>query len=273
MKLTETIFFFLSPTDSSVPLKNFKPNSLFHFLKQSTIPKYNGPVTYHLKGVDSISCAMTEHQKDEDAMGLAEMGATAVNAASLEQDILQRVEENQPAVPTTDLEAMQQQLWSVRRELGAVRSTVEMMERPPPPPSEQLDDGVPVTEVAAPPPPLVQGELQHAVMKERLSGLEKEAAQLENSLAAAGVAPAPQIPKEAVQEVLLLRNNTKETGGGGVSGSKKRRRPEAVEFDLEEADLFGAAEAAAARGRGASLIETERDRLIRLVCLVIYIHA
>ena len=56
----------------------------------------------------------------------------------------------------------------------------------------------------------------------------------------------------------LLKANKKK---GGKKGGKKGR---SVQFgDLQEDDLFDAA--AAAQGKGASLVETERDRLVRLV--------
>lgn len=127
------------------------------------------------------------------------------------------------------------------------------MERPPEDEAEEIDDG----DGFAPPvpPPLAQGELQQAVMRERLAGLEAQAAELEAALRAAGVAPEEHVPEEAVQQALLEAQK-------GKKGRKKSKK--ALE-EIEEADLFDAAEAVAAGGRGASLVETERDRLIRLV--------
>lgn len=196
---------------------------------------------------------------ENEEIGLEEVGATAVNAASVEQQILRQVENVAPGAAggTNDLEVKQEQLWAVRRELRAVRSAVQKMEQPA---QEELvdnvdDDGI---LIAA---PLAQGELQQAVMRERLAGLERQAVDLENSLAAAGVAPAPDITQEAAQEVLLKANKKKNSK---KSGNKAR----SVQFeDLQDDDLFDAA--AAAQGRGASLVETERDRLIRLVRTVL----
>lgn len=188
--------------------------------------------------------------QNEDDIRLEEaVGATGVSAADIEQTILRQVENATQNETATDLEAQQQQLWAVRRELRAVRSTLTQMEQPPEEPGEDGED--------LGPKPLAQGELQLAVMRERLAGLEREAAHLERSLAQAGATPVAQIPEEAVQEVLL---KSKKGNKGGKKGAR-------VEFDLQEADLFDAAEAAAAatQGRGASLVETERDRLIRLV--------
>jgi hypothetical protein len=194
---------------------------------------------------------------DEDrGLKLDAVGAKAVNAAAVEQEILRQVSEatGDAAGPApSDTEARQRQLWAVRRELRAVRTAVAAMERPP----EEQDDLIDQDDDFAPPvpPPLAQGELQQAVMRERLAGLEAQAAELEAALRAAGVAPEEHIPEEAVQQALLEAQK-------GKKGRKKARK---AAVEIEEADLFDAAEAVAAGGRGASLVETERDRLIRLV--------
>lgn len=190
---------------------------------------------------------------DEDrGLELGAVGAKAVNAAAVEQEILRQVAEaaGDAAGPDpTDLEARQRQLWAVRRELRAVRAAVAALERPPEEDGDQGEDAP-----APAPPPLAQGELQAAVMRERLAGLEAQAAELEAALRAAGVVPETHVPEEAVAQALLEARK-------GKKGRKKASRAAA----LEEADLFDAAEAVAAGGRGASLVETERDRLIRLV--------
>ena len=191
-------------------------------------------------------------RNEEDDIRLEEaVGATAVNAAEIEQNILRQVENAAGNETVNELEAKQQQLWAVRRELRAVRSTLTQMEQPPEEAENEGEDAGPKS--------LAHGELQLAVMRERLVGLEREAAQLERSLAQYGAAPAPQVTEENVQEVLLKNKKGKKGGKKGAG----------VRFELQEADLFDAAEAAAAatQGRGASLVETERDRLIRLVRL------
>lgn len=190
---------------------------------------------------------------ENEEIGLYQVGATAVNAASIEQQILRQVENAAPGATEgpNDLEIKQEQLWLVRREIRAVRSAVQQMEQPGSEPDND-DNNEPGPPTAA---PLAQGELQQAVMRERLAGLERQAANLENSLAAAGIdTAAPNITEKTVQEALLKANKN------GRKGGKKAR---SVHFEnLQDDDLFDAA--AAAQGRGASLVETERDRLIRL---------
>lgn len=191
---------------------------------------------------------------ENEEIGLYQVGATAVNAASIEQQILRQVENAAPGATEgpNDLEIKQEQLWLVRREIRAVRSAVQQMEQPGSEPDND-DNNEPGPPTAA---PLAQGELQQAVMRERLAGLERQAANLENSLAGAGIdTAAPNITEKTVQEALLKANKN------GRKGGKKAR---SVHFEnLQDDDLFDAA--AAAQGRGASLVETERDRLIRLV--------
>jgi hypothetical protein len=198
-----------------------------------------------------------QHKFENEEIGLEEVGATAVNVASIEQQILCQVETAAPgaAEGPNDLETKQEQLWAVWRELRAVRSAVQQMQQPAPEEPENDDYSKAGPSTAA---PLAQGELQQAVMRERLAGLERQAVELENSLAAAGVdTAAPDITQEAVQEVLLKANKKK-------IHKKSGKQARSVQFEnLQDDDLFDAA--AAAQGRGASLIETERDRLIRLV--------
>jgi len=200
-----------------------------------------------------------QHKFENEEIGLDEVGATAVNAASVEQQILRQVETAAPgaAEGPNDLETKQEQLWAVRRELRAVRSAVEQMEQPASEEPDNYGNNEAGPSTAA---PLAQGELQQAVMRERLAGLERHAATLEGTLAAAGVnTTAPDITQEAVQEVLLKANKKKNSKKAG----KKAR---SVQFEnLQDDDLFDAA--AAAQGRGASWVETERDRLIRLVSI------
>jgi hypothetical protein len=200
---------------------------------------------------------------ENEEIGLEEIGATAVNAAAVEQQILRQVEKTAPgaAEGTNDLETKQEQLWAVRRELRAVRKAIQQMEQPASLQEHENDYDEAGPSTAA---PLAQGELQQAVMRERLAGLERQEATLESSLAAAGIdTTAPDITEAAVQEILLKANKKK----GGKKGGKKGR---SVQFeDLQEDDLFDAA--AAAQGKGASLVETERDRLIRLVGCGVYV--
>jgi hypothetical protein len=196
---------------------------------------------------------------ENEEIGLEEVGATAVNAASVEQEILRQVEKAAPGVAegTNELETKQEQLWAVRRELRAVHSAVQQLEEPSAVSEPDNDDGYDAGPSTA--APLAQGELQQAVMRERLAGLERQAADLENYLAAAGIdITAPDITQEAIQEVLLKQNKKKNNKKGG----KKARSVQLQ--NLQDDDLFAAA-AAATQGRGASLVETERDRLIRLV--------
>jgi hypothetical protein len=173
----------------------------------------------------------------------AGLGATAVNAAALEQHILREAQ----AVVQPAGDQQRQQLRAVRRELRAVRSALARLEA-----AAGAEDG---EDEGDAPAPLVRGELQEAVMRQRLSGLEAEQAGLEAALRQAGAAPeaeAPAVPAAAAGADL---------GAAKGRGGKRQK----VQFDLEEADLFDAAEAVAGRGAGASLVETERDRLIRLV--------
>ena len=129
------------------------------------------------------------------------------------------------------------------------------------------------------------GALQRAVMQQRLAGLQARKQQLEESLAglgivspaagdAAGPGPSTQAaasgtaPPAAKQQP--QRRPTAAAGQLPAGGGGKRKGKQKVQFELDaDADVFADAEAAAGGGGGASsqagLVETERDRLIRLV--------
>jgi len=190
-----------------------------------------------------------------DQQELQAIGATAVNAAAIEQQIIKEAAHGEDTVPETaedDTDELQEQLRAVRRELRAVRAAVDRMQQP------EAEAGP----RDAAPAPLAQGELQTAVMKQRLAGLVAREATLQSTLAAAGIQDVPDGPtEEALQDVLLAAQRKNSKGKG------KGKPPRSAHADLQEDDLFDAAEAAAAaaRGRGGgSLVETERDRLIRL---------
>ena len=185
--------------------------------------------------------------------------ATAVNAEVLEQQILRLAQGDGGQPPETapnNALHLRQQLRAVRRELRAVRSTVARLH------PVSGDDGQEGEDLEqAGPAPLARGELQHAVMRERLAGLEAEERSLEEALVQAGCTAEAEPATEQAQAApatLPLAGGAK---AGGAGGGKQHRQEQFD--DLEEADLFDAVDAA--RGQGGSLVETERDRLIRLV--------
>ena len=190
------------------------------------------------------------------AEDLADVGATAVNVATIEQKIIEDAQKHAAGgaeAPQPDADTLQDQLRAVRREARAVRSAAGRL-HPRAPEGAEPDEGA----------SLVGGELQQAVMRQRLAGLEAEEATLRAALAAVGQEPEDDAPTEAALQEVLMEEQRKK--------SKGRKKGQQVQFDLEEADLFDAADAAAAaaQGRGgASLVETERDRLIRLVCFAL----
>ena len=190
-------------------------------------------------------------------------GATAVNAAALEQQILRHVDGVDPAAATNQnvsvLETQQQELWAIQREIRTVRATIAAQFESTPQADNNTNDND-ATQQQKPNQSLslAQNDLQKALMKERLAGLEKQAVQLEELLTAAGHHPTTQFPDEAaLQQVLIDEHKKKRTA------TKHNRKKVQQQLDtLEEADLFEAADAVA--GRSTSLVETERDRLIRL---------
>jgi DNA excision repair protein ERCC-6 len=177
-----------------------------------------------------------------------ELGARGEDAAALDERIVAAVERRGGGELSGDEpEALAARLRAVRREARAVRSAVE-----PPPAAAEPEDGEDGEAPAAAAedaeaPALAGGELHRAVMRRRLADLEAQEAALEATLARAGGAPpARPAPPAAV-----------------ACPAAKKRRVEKVRFELEEADLFDAAEAAAGAAPRAALVETERDRLIR----------
>jgi DNA excision repair protein ERCC-6 len=130
------------------------------------------------------------------------------------------------------------------------------------------------------------GTLQQAVMQQRLGDLQARKLQLEEGLAALGISAAgdaasvglhiPKLPAGNPPGSLLPSSAAAAAPAAGRqpsrgAGSKQRGKKKQVQFDLAEADVFADVEAAAgAAGSGGGggehtgLVETERDRLIRL---------
>lgn len=185
------------------------------------------------------------------------IGAKAVDTANIERQIMHQTGNDAEIAETerpVGAEDMQDQLRAVRRELRTIQTALRRMNRED---SQGLLSGD-----GSAPAPLAKGELHEAVMQQRLQGLEAREASLLSALAHAGLEPDEIVPtEEALQNVLLTARKRRGSKAGKDGGA-------AVQFELEEDDLFDAASSfmVAAQGKGkGSLIETERDRLIRLV--------
>lgn len=138
-------------------------------------------------------------------------------------------------------EAIHDRIVGLEREIWAVKSSLQRVDG-----EEQEETGL-----------LVQDPLQQALMEERLKSLEDEYKNLNSvskqSWVMSNGAPAAGISSKDLQS---------QQEPQGKSGWKRPR----TQSTLVEADLFD--EARPKRGgKGGSLIETERDRLIRLVCV------
>jgi hypothetical protein len=158
-------------------------------------------------------------------------------------------------------------------------------------PSEQQDQGQEAEEVLqrSAPATTAGGALQQAVMQQRLAGLEARKQQLQESLAGFGIAPpetqdgagpsnasqaaatAPHAPPSQQQQQGPRGRagaQQKPAASGSAMQKGKQKVKQKVQFELDaDADIFADLDAAAGRGAGAQtgLVETERDRLIRLV--------
>jgi hypothetical protein len=127
----------------------------------------------------------------------------------------------------------------LEREIWAVKSSLQRVDG-----EEQEEAGL-----------LVQDPLQQALMEERLKSLEDEYKSL-NSASKQSLVMSNGVPAAGIS----LRDLQSQQEPQGKS---ERKRPR-TQSTLVEADLFD--EARPKRGgQGGSLIETERDRLIRLV--------
>ncbi|PSC71103.1 CHROMATIN REMODELING 8 [Micractinium conductrix] len=218
------------------------------------------------------------------------LGARIEEASAIEAEVLAQAqaagEAPAPDAPPSDSDpaALQQQLRAVRREMRTVGSAVEAYQRAQQQGADEAaheaDGGeLPAAAPAAHAPP--GGALQAAVMQQRLAGLTAQAQELEELLqrldaplpdegASAGAAATrgpsrgkntpPPLPGAAARRPPLAP----EPGRRGQQGRKGKK---AVQFEeLDDGDLF-AEDAGAGGGRGgatAGLVETERDRLIRL---------
>lgn len=204
----------------------------------------------------------------------------------------------------SDPAALQQQLRAVQRELRTVGAAVEALqeqqeqqERQPAEQLHQAGEGGRAPHVAPGP----GDALQQAVMRQRLAGLQAQQQELEDALRGVGVEPSVHAedapasgstpgqrrpsrgrtafvaqgsgtPADAAQapaaaEVGAAAGGA--TGGGAAKGRGSGKGRKKVQFaELEEADVFegsGPPAGGDAGGPGGALVETERDRLIRLV--------
>ena len=192
-----------------------------------------------------------------------------------------------------DPSSLLQQLAAVRREARTVAAAVERFQQQAEEREQQAeqgdaDGGGQVQEDGqAPGPPAAApgGALQQALMQQRLAGLHAQQQQLETALqelgvvsagaAAAGGAsaePAAAAATAGGRSRAPMRGKRQAAAPlpltGPAAGSDKRKGKKQVQFDLAEADIFEGADAAggaAAAAAAGGLVETERDRLIRLV--------
>jgi hypothetical protein len=138
-------------------------------------------------------------------------------------------------------EAIHDRIVGLEREIWAVKSSLQRVDG-----EEQEETGL-----------LVQDPLQQALMEKRLKSLEDEYKNL-NSVSKQSWVMSNGTPAAGISSKDLQSQQEPQ----GKSGWKRPR----TQSTLVEADLFD--EARPKRGgKGGSLIETERDRLIRLVCV------
>lgn len=221
------------------------------------------------------------------------LGVTAVDAGDIEAEVLAKAHAGEAPAPAADAAsddpaALLQQLHAVHRELrtvgAAVRSFQQQADQAEQQQQQQEEDG----EAAAEPeaeagraPGSVHisaagGTLQQAVMQQRLADLQARRQQLEEGMRQLGVeppaAPAPaSIAAGPSRGKRLASAPGKQAAAepakkGGAAGSKRKKGKKVQFAELEEADLFEDAGAAPGGGDAAAgLVETERDRLIRLV--------
>lgn len=176
-----------------------------------------------------------EDKGELDPQGL---GAVAsVQASSIEQKIYQNIAKDSGFKDEDDEDVVDQseRLKGLEREIWALKSALQCEN------DGEADDASQGAENANT-MKMMDDPLQQAVMKERLASLEGEYTELLNSV-----------------------NNEIRATTGARAGKRERERS----GKLIEADLFDDARPKKG-GKGGSLIGTERDRLIRLVCVIYF---
>lgn len=202
-------------------------------------------------------------------------------------------------IDAADPSSLLQQLAAVRREVRTVAAAVEGFQQQDEEREQQeaeqrggeegggaQGDG----QAPGPPPGAPGGALQQALMQQRLAGLQAQQQQLEAALQELGVVSAGAVaggsavaePANAAAAAAAggrgrapMRGKRQAAaqlppaGPSAGSGKQKQKGKQRVQFDLAEADVFEGADAAAGGAAAAAaaggLVETERDRLIRLV--------
>ena len=198
---------------------------------------------------------------------LADVGARAVNAASIERHVIQQANgsvfrehigsENDPA----DLEEIQHQLRAVRREIRAVSLETSRL--------KEIWDGKNAGEGLE--GEILGGSLQQAMLEQRLAGLESRQEDLVAALQSVGgtlkegIEGHPQCSKKS-QKMPERKIVDLVTNKGPQTSTSKRnyRKDEDGDAALVDADLFEEITAGDGASGGPSLVETERDRLIRI---------
>jgi len=170
-----------------------------------------------------------EDKGELDPQGL---GAVAsVQASSIEQKIYQNISKESGCNDEDALVDQQERLKGLEREIWALQSALQGEK------DGQDDDAGQEGGAVTTTMKMMDDPLQQAVMKERLVSLEGE-----------------------YRELLDSGKNEIRASTGARAGKRDRERS----GKLIEADLFDDARPKKG-GKGGSLIETERDRLIRLV--------
>lgn len=224
----------------------------------------------------------------------------ASNRACLPTQALLSQAQQAGAAPTeapadaADPSSLLQQLAAVRREARTVAAAVERFQQQAEEREQQAEQGdadgggQAQEDGQAPGPPAAApgGALQQALMQQRLAGLQAQQKQLEAALQELGVVsagavatggasaePAAAAAAAGGRSRAPMRGKRQAAAplptAGPAAGSDKRKGKKQVQFDLAEADIFEGADeaggAAAAAAAAGGLVETERDRLIRLV--------
>lgn len=201
-------------------------------------------------------------------------GATAVNAADIEQQIAAATQLPGFDGSTATLQELEQQLLAVAREVKAVKRTLDTPTAADIPHHEHTTEA---DNLAQNPPSLIRDAVHEAMLKERLAGLEERRSALEQQLVAAG----GSVPKEPTTVIIPKRNSVQQQPGpqqqrqqqqrqqqqpgnnkkGATTTAQQTRKRQRNEHAvLQEEDLFAGEDVGS-----TALVETERDRLIRMV--------
>ena len=215
---------------------------------------------------------------EEEAKNLSGLGARAVNASSIEEEVIRKSQglDATSSKPTNDDEGnnvrdAQAELRAVRRELRAVSSEASRLrgglspstDANEQPNNEEIDHNIhTVLSEQNEEGMLGGGELQQAMLQQRIAGLEAREKKLVSLLESSGAdteVGRDIPPSEQIRELFFNSVKSGKKRNGKNRLAQKIGKSGGLQSSLTDADLFDAMEAA-----GSSLVETERDRLIRI---------